>query len=345
MGGNNRPRIEWIDFTKGIAILLVIIGHTVELHKYGSSLRGIIYSFHMPLFFILSVATYRCSENMQEFCKKAKKAARHLIVPALIVTALHIIIAVGQNPDLLSRYSFWVAQIYKLIFASGGGVNFANMKIPAMGIPWFFVALFVGRTIFDYLHLQLNNKQFPIILAILGIMGVYIGRLESMPLSLDIALAILPLFYFGTYLKQMDVEHKAGRKMLVYGLIWLVLLLLTFPHWQKWSYLEFAGRRYPLFPLCYIGAIAGTMCLGEFSVLCCRYFDKLKQPLLYLGQNTMYMLCIHCVDGVFAKYYWDRAHQFHSSVKRVAIDIVVFIIVMAAVELFQRWRQKRRSAA
>lgn len=49
----DRQRIDWIDFAKGITILLVIIGHNVS-----GPLRGAIFSFHMPLFFILSCVTY-----------------------------------------------------------------------------------------------------------------------------------------------------------------------------------------------------------------------------------------------------------------------------------------------
>lgn len=47
MDTSNR-RIEWIDIAKGIGILLVILGHTIAL-KYSK----VLYTFHMPLFFII----------------------------------------------------------------------------------------------------------------------------------------------------------------------------------------------------------------------------------------------------------------------------------------------------
>lgn len=43
-------RIAWIDIAKGIAILLMIIGHELPSNCH---LYGLIFSFHMPLFFIL----------------------------------------------------------------------------------------------------------------------------------------------------------------------------------------------------------------------------------------------------------------------------------------------------
>lgn len=42
-----KERILWIDVAKGIAIVLMIIGHTVQ---FGNPIRNFIFSFHMPLF-------------------------------------------------------------------------------------------------------------------------------------------------------------------------------------------------------------------------------------------------------------------------------------------------------
>lgn len=72
-------RVEWIDCAKGIAMILVIFGHTVL--NWGSPLeqvlRGIIFSFHMPLFFILSCVTFQFSTDNSQFIKKTEKAFRH----------------------------------------------------------------------------------------------------------------------------------------------------------------------------------------------------------------------------------------------------------------------------
>ena len=50
-----KKREEFIDIAKGIAILCVIIGHTWKnAYPADKRLMVFIYSFHMPLFFILS---------------------------------------------------------------------------------------------------------------------------------------------------------------------------------------------------------------------------------------------------------------------------------------------------
>lgn len=44
-------RINWIDFAKGVAIILVVIGHVIP---ESINLFGFIYAFHMPFFFIMA---------------------------------------------------------------------------------------------------------------------------------------------------------------------------------------------------------------------------------------------------------------------------------------------------
>lgn len=51
----NKERIIWIDYAKAIAMLFVIFGHVDS----GNYLTNWIYSFHMPLFFLLSGITLK----------------------------------------------------------------------------------------------------------------------------------------------------------------------------------------------------------------------------------------------------------------------------------------------
>lgn len=48
-------RIEWIDVAKGIGILAVILGHC----SLSRQIAWTIYSFHMPLFFIIGGLFFR----------------------------------------------------------------------------------------------------------------------------------------------------------------------------------------------------------------------------------------------------------------------------------------------
>lgn len=74
-------RVKWIDYAKGITMLLVIIGHTIS----DDLIRGMIFSFHMPLFFMLSCVTYRFSLDKGELKAKTRKSFMHLIIPVISI--------------------------------------------------------------------------------------------------------------------------------------------------------------------------------------------------------------------------------------------------------------------
>ena len=84
MSQNVKNRIEWIDYSKGILIILVIAGHAIpEFDLHLDYLAHFIYSFHMPAFFILSGYLFRYKKdiNTVEF---AKKKAKQLLIPYII---------------------------------------------------------------------------------------------------------------------------------------------------------------------------------------------------------------------------------------------------------------------
>lgn len=88
-GGNDKmQRIGWIDTWKGIAILLVVIGHVCQWRFpiSGWWLSKTIYSFHMPLFLFLSgLFAYKAIEAVErkEACLFVKKKAQQLLIPFL----------------------------------------------------------------------------------------------------------------------------------------------------------------------------------------------------------------------------------------------------------------------
>ena len=60
--------MKWIDITKFIAITLMIIGHTITNHN----LLVFIYSFHMPLFIILSGISCKKPDKITDVKKGLK---------------------------------------------------------------------------------------------------------------------------------------------------------------------------------------------------------------------------------------------------------------------------------
>ncbi len=337
-----KHRLEWIDFAKGIGILLTIVGHSLAGAFTAGIVRGMIFSFHMPLFFILSCATFRCSADAKEFKLKSLRAAKHLLIPALGIYLFRIVYSLFTSPSQISNIQFWIRNLYKLVYASGVGVNLGFCDAPAIGIPWFFFALFAGRTLFDYLHLKITHKdKLVIIVCILSMIGVLFGNSQWLPFSFDIALACMPLFWFGNQMQKMDFSKNPWRKLFTFGVIWLISFYLQFPNITIPSYFELAYRRYPIYPICFITAITGTIAVCEFSIIACK-IKKLSLPIIVIGKNSLYLLCIHALDSIWRDF-WFNDKQLIASVKRVLCDLLIFCFVLIIkkiiVEIVRRKRQ------
>lgn len=90
-------RIIWIDTLKGLAILLVIMGHVCQMRfpVSGKWLANIIYSFHMPLFLFLSGLFARKAveaADKRQVKSFEKQKTKQLLVPFIIWMVLWCII-------------------------------------------------------------------------------------------------------------------------------------------------------------------------------------------------------------------------------------------------------------
>ena len=75
-------RIEEIDIAKGIAIIMVVLGHSYTI---SNGLTQLISSFHMPFFFIVSGILYRLQHNANGGISfRYRKKAKVLLLPWII---------------------------------------------------------------------------------------------------------------------------------------------------------------------------------------------------------------------------------------------------------------------
>lgn len=314
-------RVEWVDMAKGIAILLVIVGHT----DY-SILRHFIGSFHMPLFFILSGYTFRCSQSIEEFCQKTKKAFCQLIVPGVI-----LVIVIQFLNYFLKDYDgtlqhYILKSITSLLFFSGVEAKFAGHTINGIGVAWFFVAFFLARTLYDYLNLKYREKRLALVI-ILSLIGILVSYLTWLPLSFDISLAALVFIEAGHHLaKSKRYEEYDTKRLFVNTICWWVgvLIILYFSH----NSYGMAVRRYPLFPLCYIVAYIGTLAVCDFSKLIVK-IDWILKPMCTIGEFSYDLLCVHILDVLWMPYLNQCIHNtlFLTTI-RIILDIALSIIYL-----------------
>lgn len=320
-------RIASVDIARGIAIISVIFAHTFSsVERIG--IREFIYSFHMPLFFILSGFTSKYSLNFNEVCHRSIHTIKKLGVPLISLWLIFTTYACLTNMENYSSMVDFVHQKFlQLIYASGVTnsqlVMLGGGNIEALGIPWFFAALMGAKIIYDFLQLHFKSYRLLIAVLILTVCGILFGQFYHLPMSLDISFSVLLFLWMGHKLKSTSIVFKFPIfliAMLCWGVSWLVI-----KYYGDWG-LEIAGRSYPLFPLCYVGAFAATIVILHLSDILSRIDNSVfKSQLTLWGSCSMIILVIHCLDFLWKDLYTISDIVWINALLRITIDLSIFL--------------------
>lgn len=247
-------------------MLLVIYGHLAERSDF---LRIIIYSFHMPLFFIISGYYFNAQADFRAVLKKGLK---QIVAPAYLFLVLDFLL-INHNDDLTLKNI-----VNSLIFR--GGVWW-NSPI------WFILALFQCRLMFILLN-ENKIKWISLIMLLLCIIGFN----KYLPTWWSInAFICLPFFYLGYELKKIDAFEKTmniDNISLVIGLMLLISISLFNGYTDLNVHLN--GKSFLFFALT---AIFGTLVTINLSYRIWRKDLKLAKVFAMIGRNSLIVLLTH----------------------------------------------------
>lgn len=218
-----KKRLTWIDNAKGIGILLVVLGHTygipVQLHH-------IIYSFHMPLFFLLSGYTFRGenvrAERLREYIRRM---ARAYLVPYFLLAGLNLC-----GNALYELYCRNFSPVQQLRYLGGILYGYANMTWMPMCSPiWFLVSIFLVKTLYAAVFLRLDSEKRHVAAAVcaLAAYGSSLLPLPRLPWNLLPSLFGVFFFHIGAWMGEKDLVSRlrGNRKWLLWGTAAAVLCL------------------------------------------------------------------------------------------------------------------------
>ncbi|MCR5023965.1 MAG: acyltransferase [Lachnospiraceae bacterium] len=151
-------RIHYIDFAKGIGIILVILGH---ISYISDSTRIFVVSFHMPLFFILSgILIHLRKETDRPLKDIAKNKFRRMMIPYFLYSTVGILIYI----------------IYYLLTGRDGGFPTVlsdivqTLTLYGYSVMWFLPAIFSAELLL--IAIIRKFRTLPKILAIVMILTV-----------------------------------------------------------------------------------------------------------------------------------------------------------------------------
>ncbi len=223
-------RVEWVDITRGIGILLMVIGHAGNI----PNIKIWIYSFHMPLFFILSGYIYGkyksnkyTNSGLFGLFKLLKKNIKSYLVPYVFLFIVNFIIQ-----------SFFEFIKFGLEYFKNGGNTYRYLikgllysydtDYPNCDPLWFLTCLFITY-IFLWIILELNtNVQrlicvcFYIITSILVVRVEIYYNLDELPWHIDVALVAAVFMYVGTLLvRYEEIIQKRVTRIILIGILFV----------------------------------------------------------------------------------------------------------------------------
>ena len=258
-------RIKYLDYTKGIAILFIIMGH---IYLEGNFITWI-YSFHVPLFFIISgiVMNYDKSKCFKEFFIKKFKS---IMLPYILFSIFNILSygIIGKLPSNSVKLSV----IYTI---SLFGIN----------AVWFLGTLFISENLF----FLINKKNSNIYKELLCYGALIIITLASFKLTYGIIVHLLSritiaLFFinFGYY--YFNIINKINFKS--YNIICLLMISSLLA--QVNGKVDLWSLKFNNLFLYVFNSITGSLAI----IFMMKKINRSK-VLDFLGQNTLIIMATH----------------------------------------------------
>lgn len=217
----------YLDIIKGVAIFLVVLGHCIQ---YGSGYNykineiyfnniifKFIYSFHMPLFMLVSGYLFYYSINKYTSKNLIKKKINNLIIPIISFSFIILVIKILINDINIEFNIYFIKDIIK---------NF-------LGCLWFLWAIFYCSLI-----ILLVNRLFkdnPIIYLIIFIISFFIPDM----LGFALYKYMYPFFVLGYFFnknKMYMIYDRLNKKVIIFCLLFIFLILFSLYNYDSFIY-------------------------------------------------------------------------------------------------------------
>lgn len=269
-------RIKWVDTAKALGLFLVFWGHILY---GGSEVAGVInrtiYSFHMPMYFILS--GYVLKPDSKTFGHYIKGKFYRILLPALIV----YIFTLPLYFYFLDKTTATFGSVIKTICYFDGQCAY-NSPI------WFFFCLFEVYILTKLLKLaEANNPKLMIILMVSLVLSFMFYSLGwDVFNTFGFNKCVLGLFFvaFGLLMKRIPYEKRVKKIGFLSLPIWIITGIWLNPKVSMYS--DYYGQ----FWIFIVGALAGTFVFLAFSKLV-ENSGTIRQ----YAKWTIFIVCSHYV--------------------------------------------------
>lgn len=277
----------FVDIAKSIGIFLVVLGHT----EINPDLKTFIYSFHMPLFFIISGFLLKTESSFKEFFIKRFK---RLMIPYFVfsfLTYLFWVFVTGRHGiGLVSEIGYLKPIIGTLVGLSHNDFLVHNISL------WFLYVLFQIELIYFFVS-KVKNQ---VLLFSIPIIFSFIGYLITSVFHLRIIygfekVLIAQIFYFVGFILKKSNFIVSLKRLNIYKIITLSILFFIINQYliKINGFVDLVGNLFGKNLLIYY--LNGF--IGSFMIIFLSFiFEKLGLGMKIfelVSKSTLYILGFH----------------------------------------------------
>ncbi|KAB8288601.1 acyltransferase [Bifidobacterium ramosum] len=297
-------RIRYFDIAKGMAIVCVILGHSILItnvyapqHVVAQTLYHLCFTFHMPLFFMVS-GYFMHPERPFRWGRESRELLATYAITAGCIVVVNSMLALVLRHGAAWTFLGWLRAAF---YGAGDAAPNYLWPVPfRIGALWFLLGLFWAHLI---VHTVARTSFAPVLIIVVFVVGYFSSRFVWLPWSVQSGMTASAFVYFGTLCRRyhaVDWLCSKAWPWIVAAVIWLVAI------WQFFGF-SMAMNQYGggwRSALSVFGAVAGTCCVLGISMLIDRRADRLAVALAAIGKNSLALLCVHLLEDDTAPWIW-----------------------------------------
>ena len=219
---------------------MVVVGHL----KTPESLHGFVYTFHMPLFFVIAGYLFQASKWADKGKEFFLKRAERLIVPYFVLSIFvfyPLYFLIFRHFGAEKQFSYDPIETFLSIFLGQDLYYYLPM--------WFLPCLFSAEIIFWAICSFVKERTQILISCMIAFVGWLTSLYISLPWGIDIAMVAQVFLLFGYLLRTRNIQLSFFHAI-------IAMLLLYFVY-DSGTGVDMASRRYG--SLFYLGGISGAV--------------------------------------------------------------------------------------
>lgn len=322
-----KKRIAYIDFARGLAIILVVIGHYIQVF-YENAFQSnpvliVIYSFHMPLFFIISGLTFKTIDHNSIFAW-LKKKIKQLIIPSYIFIFLMMLCQYLTKLCGITLFPFMTFDPRNIIRA------LLQIRVDSACNVWFFSALFFAELILVIIHMITKRTLFRFLLSLIvscfGAAYICFVR-KPLPFSIDNSLLAVIFIELGfIYKNKTNINPSRLKGILVSTglvLVWISGMYINYRIQHKAISLSYVDINNPI-----IFIISSSAISIVIIYICQRIKIKNKNRIILYGKNSLY---VYGLNYIFIYSFYLLLHRIMS----INIWCSIFVCILTSVIILE----------